>query len=201
LPSAATEDCPKTGCSPYTGLADGPTRIIARASAGLAWQRQMRRAGRVHRGSGRGVLVRGIVRGDQRPDDGREHEDAEQDDAYLGLGRHPAHQPGWAASWVTAVSSVLMARATVIAWPPRLGPGDRSNTMTRSTIRLASRTAKVITRKIHHAGPARAAATALAVAATAVNSPAGQVGYCIVAIMKVLVTFPTWLTIMDFRPA
>ena len=42
--------------------------------------------------------------------------------ALVGIRRH---QPGWAASWVTAVSSVLMAGATVIAWPPGLGRGDR----------------------------------------------------------------------------
>ena len=65
----------------------------------------------------------------------------------LALAGNRRHQPGWAASWVTAVVGAD-GRCDSHRVASRTRVRGSTNTMTRSTIRLASRTAKVITRKI-----------------------------------------------------
>ncbi len=106
----------------------------------------------VRRGAATGpvrVLERGVVGRNDRPDDGGEHEEAR-------AGRRPpwpwlaaaASSPACRGVSGTAGGSALTGRAMVIRPPSRARARGSTTTMTRSTIRLASRTAKVITRKI-----------------------------------------------------
>src|SRR5207245_8612556 len=87
--------------------------------------------------------------GEQRPDDGRDDEGAEDDRAHLRPGGQPPPQP--------APSLVLLGHHGRVG-ADRQRDGHRApslalargsmTTMITSTIMLASRTAKVITRKI-----------------------------------------------------
>ena len=116
--------------------------------AALRGAEQVRAVRRVQRQRGRRVLERGVVRCDERADDAGQHEQAEQDRAHLGLGRHPApaagpgffpgDRRGFGADRQDGghdVASILRALGS-------------ATTMIMSTTRLASSTANVITRKI-----------------------------------------------------